>query len=55
MYKRQSLLNWYGDDFAETPSEMYDYLSDFVSPEIIDALAEEPNIVYDYDWNLNAP
>ena len=50
-----SLLNWYGDDFAETPSEMYDYLSDFVSPEIIDALAEEPNVVYDYDWNLNAP
>ena len=50
-----SLLNWYGDDFAETPSEMYDYLSDFVSPEIIDALAEEPNVVYDYDWSLNAP
>ena len=50
-----SLLNWYADDFAENPSEMYEYLSDFVSLELVDALSEEPDVVYGYDWNLNAP
>lgn len=50
-----SLFDWYGADFAETQNEMFDYLSDFVSPELVELMNDEPKVTYDYDWNLNAP
>jgi len=49
-----SLFDWYGADFASSQSEFYEYLSDFVEPEIGDILLGEPNVKYDYDWGLNA-
>jgi len=49
-----SLMDWYGADFAASKSELLDYLSDFVSEELLDVLAQDPTIVYEYDWNLNS-
>ena len=49
-----SLFDWYGPDFANNQSEFFEYLSDFVEPEIADILLDEPNVKYDYDWKLNA-
>ena len=50
-----SLFDWYGADFAETQSEMFDYLSDFVSPDLVELMNDEPEVKYNYDWKLNAP
>ena len=49
-----SLFDWYGADFADNRSELFDYLSDFVSEDIIDLLIDEPAVKYEYDWNLNS-
>ena len=49
-----SLFDWYGADFADNRSELFDYLSDFVSEDIIDLLVDEPAVKYEYDWNLNS-
>ena len=49
-----SLFDWYGADFADNRSELFDYLSDFVSEDIIDLLVDEPTVKYEYDWNLNS-
>jgi len=49
-----SLFDWYGPDFASSQTEFFEYLSDFVEPEIADLLLDEPKVKYDYDWKLNA-
>jgi len=49
-----SLLDWYGADFADNQEEMFEYLSDFVSPDLLDVFDSNPEVVYDYNWGLNA-
>ncbi len=48
-----SLFDWYGADFADSQVEFFDYISDFVDPEIADFLLDEPAVKYEYDWKLN--
>ena len=49
-----SLMDWYGADFADSKSELLDYLSDHVSEDLLDVFVNDPPIKYEYDWKLNA-
>lgn len=48
-----SLFDWYGADFADGQVEFFDYISDFVDPDIAEFLLDEPAVKYEYDWKLN--
>jgi len=50
-----SLFDWYAADFAASPEELLEYLSDYVDEDTLDGIENHSSISYTYDWNLNKP
>jgi len=48
-----SLFDWYGGDFASSTSEFLEYLGDFAADDIVEFMATNPDIDFEYDWGLN--
>lgn len=43
----------YDTDFANSKTELFDYIAPFVSEDIAAAMRADASIEYDYDWGLN--
>jgi hypothetical protein len=52
-----SIYDWYADDFGSNSSQLFDhiraYLNDEKRARLDQVLASDPDISYEYDWDLN--
>jgi hypothetical protein len=50
-----TLFDWYALDFAINPNELLAYIKQFTSPETSKDFNQQPEIRFEYDWDLNRP